>query len=63
MCWMHLAQQRLTDKYSIVAAATVRDIQLKKELIEEDLSYMTISTLVDLIQGDIVSMISPLSFD
>ncbi|KAK4516479.1 uncharacterized protein ATC70_011451 [Mucor velutinosus] len=33
-----------------LAAATVRDKQLKKELIEEDLSYMTVSTLVDLIQ-------------
>ncbi|KAL9554208.1 hypothetical protein MBANPS3_002915 [Mucor bainieri] len=33
-----------------LAAATVRDMQLKKKLIEEDLSYMTVSTLVDLIQ-------------
>ncbi|EPB81227.1 hypothetical protein HMPREF1544_12068 [Mucor circinelloides 1006PhL] len=33
-----------------LAVATVRDKQLRKELIEEDLSYMTVSTLVDLIQ-------------
>lgn len=41
----------------------MRDKQLKKELIEEDLSYMTVSTLVDLIQGNLLGMISSLPSD
>lgn len=53
---MHSILRIVTDEHPIVAVATVRDKQLKKELIEEDLSYMTVSTLVDLIQGNIVCM-------
>jgi hypothetical protein len=37
-----------------VAVATIRDKQLRKELLEEDLQYMTVSSLIELVQGHFV---------
>lgn len=41
--------------YPLVEAATNRERKLRRELIEEDLSYVTVSNLTKLIQGKFIN--------